>query len=38
MLYVVDSTPSTDGAFACKQFSQEKTGVGSWINLEKTEL
>lgn len=38
MLYVVDSTPSTDGAFACKQFSEEKTGVGSWINLEKTEL
>jgi LysM repeat protein len=38
LVYGVDSTPSTDGAFACKQLSQEKIGVGSWIKLDKTEI
>lgn len=32
-IYVTDSTPSSGGAFACKQQGQEKTGVGSWIKL-----
>ena len=38
MVYATDSTPSTDGGFACEQFSEEKDGVGSWINLEKQEI
>lgn len=38
LVYAADSTPSTGGAFACKQFSEEKTDVGSWISLNKTEL
>jgi hypothetical protein len=33
-LYATDSTPSTDGAFACKQKSEISMGVGSWITLE----
>jgi hypothetical protein len=32
-LYATDSTPSSDGAFACKQAGQEKLGVGSWIKF-----
>ena len=38
LVYGVDSTPSTGGAFACKQFSQDKEAVGSWIELEKSEV
>lgn len=38
LLYATDSTPSTDGGFACEQFSDEKDNVGGWITLEKTEL
>ncbi len=38
LVYAVDSTPSTDGAFACEQLSQKKDNVGAWINLEKTEV
>jgi hypothetical protein len=38
LVYSVDSTPSTDGGFACKQFSQAKNDVGSWISLEKSEV
>lgn len=37
-VYAADSTPSTGGAFACKQFSEEKIDVGSWIELEKNEV
>ncbi|MEI7962100.1 MAG: LysM peptidoglycan-binding domain-containing protein, partial [archaeon] len=37
-VYAADSTPSTGGGFACKQFSEEKTDVGLWIKLDKTEL
>ena len=40
MLYSADSTPSTDGGFACKQYlesmqktSEDKRGVGSWITF-----
>lgn len=39
-LYSADSTPSTDGGFACKQYlestrkvSTDKHGVGSWITF-----
>jgi len=38
LVYATDSTPSTDGAFACKQFSEEKTDVGAWITLAKSEV
>lgn len=34
----VDSTPSTDGAFACAQNAATTRNVGSWIALEKTEI
>lgn len=37
-MYGADSTPSTDGAFACKQFVEEKLDVGAWIALEKSEV
>lgn len=33
LLYSADSTPSTDGAFACKQRSEPQVGVGGWITL-----
>lgn len=38
MVYAADSTPSTGGAFACKQFVEPKTDVGAWISLEKQEV
>jgi hypothetical protein len=38
LVYATDSTPSTGGAFACKQMSEEKDGVGSWIALAKNEV
>jgi tripartite-type tricarboxylate transporter receptor subunit TctC len=38
LVYVADSTPSTGGAFACKQFSEEKKDVGAWVTLTKTEV
>jgi hypothetical protein len=38
IIYGSDSTPSTDGAFACKQFVEEKNDVGAWIELNKTEV
>lgn len=38
MLYTADSTPSTGGGFACKQFSEPKDDVGAWIRLKKTEV
>lgn len=38
IVYAADSTPSTGGGFACKQFVEDKVDVGAWINLEKTEL
>jgi hypothetical protein len=36
-VYAVDSVPSSDGAFACAQQGDEKTGVGSWVTLASTE-
>lgn len=38
IVYGADSTPSTGGAFACKQLSEAKTDVGAWIDLEQTEI
>ncbi len=38
LVYGADSTPSTGGAFACKQFSEPKTDVGAWITLAKSEV
>lgn len=37
-IYATDSTPSTDGAFACKQKSEERLEVGSWITLSQDEI
>ena len=37
-VYAVDSTPSSGGGFACKQLSEEKTGVGTWITIDKSEV
>ncbi|MBD3330212.1 DUF916 domain-containing protein, partial [Candidatus Peregrinibacteria bacterium] len=33
MVYSADSTPSTDGGFACEQYSETKDQVGSWMDL-----
>jgi len=38
MVYSADYTSSTDGGFACKQLSEPKIEVGSWIALEKSEV
>jgi hypothetical protein len=38
LVYTVDSTPSTGGAFACEQLSQTKDDVGAWIALKKSEV
>ncbi|MBP9758343.1 LysM peptidoglycan-binding domain-containing protein [Candidatus Dojkabacteria bacterium] len=38
LVYAADSTPSTGGAFACKQLAEDRVDVGAWITLEKNEL
>jgi len=38
LVYVADSTPSSGGGFACKQYTEPKTEVGSWLTLEKEEV
>lgn len=38
LVYAVDSTPSTGGAFACEQLSQTKDDVGAWITLARSEV
>lgn len=38
LVYAVDSTPSTGGAFACEQLSETKDDVGAWITLAKSEV
>ena len=38
LVYAVDSTPSTGGAFACAQKSETPKDVGAWITLEKGEV
>lgn len=37
-VYAADSIRSTDGGFACKQYSDANTDVGAWITLEQTEV
>lgn len=36
VVYSADSTPSTDGGFACKQYVEKKQDVGKWIALDET--
>ncbi|MDD5251430.1 MAG: LysM peptidoglycan-binding domain-containing protein [Patescibacteria group bacterium] len=38
LVYAVDSTPATDGAFACEQLAETKDDVGAWITLAKSEV
>lgn len=38
LVYAVDAVSSTGGAFACAQLAQESEGVGSWLELEQTEV
>lgn len=38
LVYATDSVSSTDGGFACRQFSEAKNKVGSWIALEESEV
>lgn len=38
LVYAADSISSTDGGFACRQYSEEKKNVGAWIELEQTEV
>ena len=38
LVYAVDSVVSSGGAFACRQMTEPKKGVGRWIVLEKTEV
>ena len=37
-VYGADSTPTSGGGFACKQLSEPKTAVGTWITLEKSQV
>jgi hypothetical protein len=37
-IYSADSTPSTDGGFACKQISEAKTKTGNWIDIPVKEI
>ncbi|MDP1760154.1 MAG: LysM peptidoglycan-binding domain-containing protein [Candidatus Woesebacteria bacterium] len=37
-VYGVDSMVSSGGAFACRQMTEPKEGVGSWIELAKSEV
>ncbi|MBU1176853.1 DUF916 domain-containing protein, partial [Patescibacteria group bacterium] len=37
-VYAVDSMVSSGGAFACRQMTEPKEGVGSWIELAKSEV
>lgn len=38
MIYSADYSPSTDGGFACKQFLETKSEVGSWIEIPVEEI
>ena len=38
VVYAADYTKSTDGGFACKQYSQDKKGIGNWVILDKNEV
>ena len=38
LVYATDTTPSSGGGFACKQYSEEVTDIGSWFELERNEV
>lgn len=38
LIYATDTTPSSDGAFACKQLVEEVVNEGTWYKLEKSEV
>lgn len=38
MVYSADFTPSTEGGFACKQLSEAKQGVGSWLTFKNPQV
>ena len=38
MLYSADYSPSTDGGFACKQYSETKAEVGAWVEIPLEEV
>ena len=38
LVYAVDSQKSSDGAFACAQYTDPKKNVGNWIELTKSEV
>jgi LysM repeat protein len=38
LVYATDTTPSSDGAFACKQFSEKVEKEGTWYKLEQSEV
>jgi nucleoid-associated protein YgaU len=37
-VYAIDSVTSSDGAFACKQEVEERTGVGSWVKISNPDV
>lgn len=37
-LGAVDTIAAVDGSFSCKQNTEKKTGVGSWIKLDKQQI
>lgn len=38
LVYATDTTPSSGGGFACKQFAEEVTDEGTWFKLTKDEV
>jgi hypothetical protein len=38
VVYAADSTPSTDGAFACEQLSEPRDSTGAWIDFGAPEV
>lgn len=38
LVYATDTTPSSGGGFACKQYSEEVVAEGTWFELEKNEV
>ncbi len=38
LVYATDTTPSSDGAFACKQLSEDIVNEGTWYKLEESEV
>lgn len=38
LVYATDTTPSSGGGFACKQYAEEVIDIGTWFTLEKNEI